>query len=447
MQKQEGVIDLSLQDVYGNPIKQSTANCYVVSKPGTYKFPCVYGNAIKNGKTNAAAYTNNGGANSHDFVDGTNVVISSPYIEFGPYENTVSLRNYDTEDVIQYLSLDVDSGYITFTVTDVPPTGANAIVTLWTDGFPIWSWHIWLWLHDLSPVTITNASTVKYNIMPVNLATKYDHGLSYMKNWFYQFGRPMPLLCPDDYNSTSNHIPGSILISNAAANLYEGIQNPDTFYKYESTNYNWFSTKVYYNLWNAARSNYGLWSRTIKTVYDPCPVGWKVPTYDVFDALTLENNGDDFVIVNDSVARTFEFNLTGYRNSYSGGISTTDVGYYAVETLNRISGTIMVNGWYMAKTRGVYSGSGMELSFGTSIRPVEDSIEFGDVISFTISGNTYQAEEGMTWFEWVVSDYNTGEYYSKSAKVRYDSNYVVGGVSLDTVIIEGKTYYHRLSAG
>ena len=31
-------------------------------------------------------------------------------------------------------------------------------------------------------------------------------------------------------------------------------------------------------------------------------------------------------------------------------------------------------------------------------------------ISFTIDGTTYQADPGMTWKQWVVSDYNTGEF-------------------------------------
>lgn len=66
----DGIIDLSLRDVHGNPIKRSTANCYVIKEPGQYKFPLVYGNGIKNGKVNNAAFTNNGDANSCDFVDG-----------------------------------------------------------------------------------------------------------------------------------------------------------------------------------------------------------------------------------------------------------------------------------------------------------------------------------------------------------------------------------------
>ena len=31
-------------------------------------------------------------------------------------------------------------------------------------------------------------------------------------------------------------------------------------------------------------------------------------------------------------------------------------------------------------------------------------------INFTIDGESYQAEEGMTWEQWVVSDYNTGNF-------------------------------------
>lgn len=32
------------------------------------------------------------------------------------------------------------------------------------------------------------------------------------------------------------------------------------------------------------------------------------------------------------------------------------------------------------------------------------------IISFTIAGTTYQAEEGMTWADWVDSSYNTSQY-------------------------------------
>ena len=41
------------------------------------------------------------------------------------------------------------------------------------------------------------------------------------------------------------------------------------------------------------------------------------------------------------------------------------------------------------------------------------------LISFTIDGTAYQAEEGMTWGEWVESEYNTNSYTATSYYV-YD---------------------------
>lgn len=49
-----------------------------------------------------------------------------------------------------------------------------------------------------------------------------------------------------------------------------------------------------------------------------------------------------------------------------------------------------------------------------------DNIDIVDagpkLISFTIDNIPYQAEEGMTWGEWVESKYNTGGFYFKDVK-------------------------------
>ena len=53
--------------------------------------------------------------------------------------------------------------------------------------------------------------------------------------------------------------------------------------------------------------------------------------------------------------------------------------------------------------------------------PVEDwdgsvIIEGGvELISFTINGTAYQAESGMTWYEWCNSNYNTYGYSTSNA--------------------------------
>lgn len=44
----------------------------------------------------------------------------------------------------------------------------------------------------------------------------------------------------------------------------------------------------------------------------------------------------------------------------------------------------------------------------TALIPGYDVVDAGPkLISFTINGGTYQAEEGMTWEKWIASTYNT----------------------------------------
>ena len=58
-----GPFDLSTHPCYGTTAQintagsMNTANCYVVSAPGYYMFPCVYGNAILGGNDNKSAYS------------------------------------------------------------------------------------------------------------------------------------------------------------------------------------------------------------------------------------------------------------------------------------------------------------------------------------------------------------------------------------------------------
>lgn len=337
----DGIIDLSLQDIYGNPINRSTANCYVVSKADTYKIPLVFGNALKNGTTNSAAYTKNRGSYSHDFVDYNGTIITSPYIETVSGTATgAQLSIADTDGVFTDISI-VDGSpcrYLQFKVNSVPVTGANGVLSIKnSSGVIMWSWHIWVWTDDLSPVEITNNTGVKYKILPVNLASKWDDtAKTKIKNWFYQFGRPNPMLCPSSYNSTSNHASYGALsyaAASIASNIQTGIKNPATFYKYSSSyNYNWFKTNSgkTYNLWDAACTSTGNSdNNVVKTIYDPCPIGFKMPNGNTFTYFSTSNvvgsfaNGWKFKRYSGDTVGVF-FPVSGYRNRSDG--SLYDVG-------------------------------------------------------------------------------------------------------------------------
>ena len=71
------------------------------------------------------------------------------------------------------------------------------------------------------------------------------------------------------------------------------------------------------------------------------------------------------------------------------------------------------------------------------------------IISFTIDGTSYQAEEGMTWAEWVASSYNTGGFEIISGRVINSSGYIAYedqsvniAVSKNTIIIANRSYVY-----
>ena len=438
-------VDLSLKDVYGNDINQSTANCYVVRESGQYKFPLVFGNAVKNGKTNTAAYTNNGGSYSHDFLSGVVDAITTPWINqnSSTWKVTsayISNADIETDGVIEVTyNKSEDADYVYFNVNSIPANGGNVIISAQADTFVIWNWHIWLWPHDLSPVEITNSTGVKYNIMPVNLASKYDSDGVHIKNWFYQWGRSVPMLCPASYNSSSNHSPGTITTASKASTIILGMQTPTTFYHNESSPYNWFGTQSYYNLWDAACTGTGNSDNdTVKTVYDPCPVGWKVPNGNTFTGLSAISSANGIIKMTRYSGDTtgVEFPMAGYRHYSDGLIGGTGwPGYVWLSSSNS------QNFAYDLRFRTDYINPQYTdyRTYGYPIRPVEDDNIQLDVImiSFTLNGTSYQAESGMTWFEWVNSEYNTagctnsgpnvihnGWLVSLSSVARGSANYV-----------------------
>lgn len=63
---------------------------------------------------------------------------------------------------------------------------------------------------------------------------------------------------------------------------------------------------------------------------------------------------------------------------------------------------------------GVFDSTGVSISttlgnIGTLLDTINGETSYStiNIINFTINGTSYQAEEGMTWYEWCNSDYNT----------------------------------------
>ena len=151
--------DLSSHDIYGslkaarNGEIYETANCYVVSAPGWYRFPLVYGCGYRKGSVNSAAYT--GPASGANLMTGTfqnhaGQQITSPWItdmvdvkSVGiVWEDAVGLIGDQSTTGHEDLKPFVHDKYIYFYVNQVAQ--GNALISaLDENGTVVWSWHIW----------------------------------------------------------------------------------------------------------------------------------------------------------------------------------------------------------------------------------------------------------------------------------------------------------------
>ena len=125
---------------------KQTANCYVVSAPGYYKFPLVYGNARNaDGSDNAISYS------SATFVDHKDVRITSPYIYLTNGGANVPADAFlvwqDAPHLVNPSSvkLSSDKHYIEFQVRREDICQGNSVLAVCdANGTIMWSWHIWV---------------------------------------------------------------------------------------------------------------------------------------------------------------------------------------------------------------------------------------------------------------------------------------------------------------
>jgi uncharacterized protein (TIGR02145 family) len=171
----------------------------------------------------------------------------------------------------------------TFTVTASANEG-NAVVALKGSNDSIyWSWHIWV-TDDPTIDAWTNTNSPTYIFMDRNLgATEPANSLA-GRGLFYQWGRKDPF--PGGMEGTAGYaalgefkgIGTPAYVTNTsvdeagiAAGLLQSVRKPTTFFSYRNRTYDWLP-----------KNENALWNVTVgetykKTVYDPCPAGWRVP--------------------------------------------------------------------------------------------------------------------------------------------------------------------------
>ena len=293
----------------------ASANCYIVSSAGLYKFQTVKGNDKSQSIPGAAS---------------ASILWESVYGITPNYFELISAVEYE-------------DGYVVFKTADTFKEGNALLAVKDADGNILWSWHIWLtdqpqgqtyYKYVCDEANSTWDNPVYYFtdalgvMMDRNLgAVTATPGESGIYGLLYQWGRKDPFLGGSSYSAVG--WPLHVSSTKETGTIEYVTANPTTYVTYNWGNYDWFYSAIKEETDNTR------W-QSEKTIYDPCPAGWRVPdggygdqniwkeagfgevpvSFDSStDCMTLPNNGTNLYYPD-----------SGCRNYYDG--SLCEVGGY-----------------------------------------------------------------------------------------------------------------------
>ncbi len=259
------VISVTASNLSSDLVK-GTANSYIVSNAGYYKFKTVKGN-------------------SNESVG----MVASVEVLWETFGNDVTPNVGDLISEVSY-----KNDYITFRTNKTYKEGNALIAAKDDNGTILWSWHIWFTDKPKDQVYNNNAGTMMDRNLGATSATPGDVGALGL---LYQWGRKDPFLGSSTIFSgppaaSTITWPESVTSDVSNGTIEYAQENPITFIKTNSKNSDWYYT-------GTKERDTTRW-QSEKTIYDPCPVGYRVPDGDSTGiwATAFSASGDDWDIAN-----------------------------------------------------------------------------------------------------------------------------------------------------
>ena len=228
---------------------EGTANSYIVSKAGAYKFTTTKGNSSESVGS-----------------------IASAQVLWETFGTDVTPNVGDLVRNVKY-----ENGAISFETPSEYKEGNAVIAAKDASGIILWSWHIWLTDQPQGQVYYNNAGTMMDRNLGATSANPGDVGALGL---LYQWGRKDPFLGSSSISSStlaeSTIVWPPAISSNSSNGTIEfATANPTTFITYNTNNSDWYYT-------GSSSTDNTRWtiSGSAKSIYDPCPVGWRVPDGD-----------------------------------------------------------------------------------------------------------------------------------------------------------------------
>ena len=246
---------------------EGTANCYLVQQAGDYRFKAVIGNS--------------------DATVGNVKSVDVLWESFGTDEMP------NVGDLIA--SATYKNGYICFSTPENFRDGNAVIAAKNSKGTILWSWHIWCaeegWQEQ---VYYNNAGTMMDRNLGATSATPGDVGALGL---MYQWGRKDPFMGSASISSNVLAVSTGTWNITSGGSVTNAEANPTTFYKSMTLpNGSWASEK---------------------TVYDPCPAGWRVP-----------DGGADGVWAKARVSSSYQYDSANRGINYTGILGDAEMIWY-----------------------------------------------------------------------------------------------------------------------
>ena len=277
-------IPISSLDTFTSLDTEGTANSYIADRgAGSYSFTAtIMGNGvdgiIDEGKFEDAMgniLTKAGGANI--------------------YPLSAKLLWQDTDELVEQVGLSDGKVQV-----KMGRSRGNALIAVYDKANPnaedakvLWSWHLWC---TPVPQIIECATSIytgnNYKVMDRNLgATTSEPNLGTTQGLHYQFGRKDPFsgsLSYDgertilyDVRSSTSILKAEII--DEAIQIRQALNFPDIYFLRHSDQEDWYEGVGAHYLWGNPEGRASVHPvKTTKTIYDPCPAGYKILPGDVF---------------------------------------------------------------------------------------------------------------------------------------------------------------------
>ena len=259
------------------------ANCYVLTAPGTYKFPAYMG--------------------CSDTPAGN---VWGVELLWETYNNSDEVT---ANSVIA--AVDYQANWIYFQTPETLKPGNALIAAKNYEGDIIWSWHIWI--PQTAIITDTYSlysSPMMDRFLGALVAASVDSVPVESFGLTYQWGRKDPFVGPGAVGANGNATVAGKACSTTTpfASVAASIKNPTVIAFVGDGN------------WLTASDN-TLWKDAVKTIYDPCPPGYRVPARDKtqplhasdYSAVTGWSDNAGYFTMGDPVT---VFPYAGYRDDW-----------------------------------------------------------------------------------------------------------------------------------